>query len=261
MKRVLIVCEAAGDFRIATALCERTLREEGPEWFRDYFEQFPEHVLAWSGLAANEPFLAWKRLDEVRSALGVRPPLGRFTGESGAADALAARTALAIARHLKRGKPPIMIDAVLLVRDLDDQLERRRGLGQARSEAQHLDPDMAVLVGAAFPEIEAWLIEGFEPLSKAEEEIITELRKQLGFDPRFNSSLLTAKHDHDRKSCKRVLHVLTRGEERRKEECYRTTPLELLRERGHASGLSRMLEEAAGILMPLCSVTGVSSPE
>jgi hypothetical protein len=186
MRCVLVVCEAPGDFRIATALCERTLREEGPAWFRDHFETCPKHVLAWKGLAADTPFLPWKRLGEVRAALGVRPPLGRFAGTSGAADALAARTALAIARHVHRGNPATPIDAVLLVRDMDDQPDRRRGLGQARDEAMSIEPDMPVLVGAASPEIEAWLIEGFDPISKEEQDLLAELRQELGFDPRFN---------------------------------------------------------------------------
>jgi hypothetical protein len=261
VKRILVVCEAAGDFRIATALCERVLREEGPQWLVDYFEHSPEHVLQWGAITANEPFVPWKRLSELRSKLGVRPPLGHFAGEPGAPDALAARTALAIARHLQRRKPPVQIDAVILVRDMDDQPERLTGLGQARDEAKTFAPDMPVLIGAASPEIEAWLIEGFEPLSKEEEALIAELRQQLGFDPRFTTSALKAKHDHDHKGCKRVLNAVTGGEHERKEQCYRTTSLGVLRERGQESGLTRMLEEIAGILLPLCADTGAPSQQ
>lgn len=261
MRHVLVVCEARGDFQIATTLCERTLREEGPEWLREYFGHSAEHVLAWSGADASQPFIPWKRLGELRTSLGVRPPLGHFARVPGAADAVAARTALAIARHLKRRKPPLQIDAVLLVRDLDDQPERRTGLEQARDEARHHDPDMTVLVGAAFPEIEAWLIEGFEPLSREEENLVAKLRQELGFDPRFKTSVLTAKHDHDPRGCKAVLKTLTCGDHERKEQCYRTTPLELLRQRGHASGLTQMLDEAARLLPPLCIAMSAPAPE
>jgi hypothetical protein len=256
MKRILVVCEARGDFRIASTLCERVLRENGPQWFLDYFEHSPEHVLAWSGADASEQFISWKRLDALRTALGVRPPRGHFAREPGSADAVAARTALAIARHLKRSKAPLPIDVVLLVRDLDDQPERRRGLGQARDEAKELDPSMPVILGAAYPEIEAWLIEGFEPLTREEENLVAELRQELGFDPRFKASTLTAKHDNDRRGCKRVLSVLVRGEHERKERCYSTTPLDVLRARGHTSGLTLMLDEVAAILLPLCASAG-----
>src|SRR5262245_31038275 len=136
MKRVLVVCEAPGDFLIATTLCERALREGGPDWFRDYFGHSPEHVLSWGGAGAGEPFILWRHLGALRATLGVRPPLGHFARTPGAPDSLAARTALAIARHLKRKKPPFLIDAVLLVRDLDDQPQRRTGLEQAREEAK-----------------------------------------------------------------------------------------------------------------------------
>lgn len=260
MKRVLVVCEDPSDFRIVKTLCERALREEAAEWLRDYFEQFPEHVLVWTGARADEPCALWRQLDELRSTFEVKPPLGRFAGERGAMDALAARTALAIARHLKRQKSPL-VDAVILMRDMDDQPERRKGLEQAREEARGHDPDMPVLVGAALPKIEAWLIEGFEPLSKEEEELVAEVRQEIGFDPRLYASDLTAKHDHDKKSCKRVLAVLTRSEPERKEQCVRATPLPVLRQRGQASGLDRLLGEIVTTLLPLCEAAGATAPK
>lgn len=255
MRVVLVVCEAPGDFQITSALCERVLQEEGPEWFRDLFEQCPESFLVWRGPDGDAPYLLWKHIHEVRTALGVRPPLGHFAGRPAAADALAGRNALAIARHLRRARPPLRVDAVLLVRDMDDQPARREGLEQARDEATEIDPTMAVLIAAAFPEIEAWLIEGFEPLSKEEEALIARLRRELGFDPRNNTSALTAKHDHDRKSCKRVLGVLTQDDRQRKEQCYRLVPLATLRDRGQSSGLARALAEIASVLLPLCAET------
>ncbi len=252
MRHVLVVCEARGDFEVATALCERVLRERGPDWHREYMEHSFEHVLAWVGTDATRPFLRWRDLASVRAALGVRPPLGRFSGERGAPDALAARTALAIARHLRGARPPQRIDAVVLVRDLDDQPERRDGLEQARTEARGHVPEMPVLIGAAFPEIEAWLIEGFEPESKEEESLLAQLRQEIGFDPRMRTSALAAKHDHDRKGCKRVLRVLTQASADRTERCIRETPLDVLTERGVASGLAQLLAEAESVLLPLC---------
>lgn len=252
MRRLLVICEARRDFDVASTLCERVLRERGPDWHRDYMEHSSAHLLEWTGTDATQPFLRWKDLASVRTALGVRPPLGRFSGERGAPDALAARTALAIARHLQRAKPAQPIDAVVLVRDLDDQPERRDGLEQARIEARVHAPQMPVLVGAAFPEIEAWLIEGFDPKSREEEALLAQLRQDLGFDPRSSTSSLTAKHDHDRKGCKRVLKVLTQGSPDRAERCFREAPLDMLTNRGGASGLARLLSEAETILLPLC---------
>src|SRR5262249_10113996 len=148
-------------------LVERTIHEHAPPWQREHLESFLNVERTWIGAGTGDSFVRWKRVDRVKQELGVRPPLGHFKRQPARMDAVAARTALAIARHLKRRGTPV--DAVLLVRDMDDQPERRDGLAQARHEAMEIDPAMPVVIGAADPEREAWLLAGFDPESPDEQ--------------------------------------------------------------------------------------------
>lgn len=258
MRCLLTFCEAEGDFLVSSCLVDRTLRETGPEWLREHLESYIDQTRKWIGAAEGHTFVLWKKVDAVKSKLGVRPPVGRFSPnrEPAKVNALAARTALAIARHMRREGEPV--DAVLLIRDMDDQPERSAGLRQARDEVAVTEPSMPVVVGAANPELEAWILAGFEPSSDAERERFASVRSELGFDPRSRAAELTAKHDDDKRSSKRVLKALTKEDMERRERCYRTTPLAVLAERGEATGLRAFLDEVASEILPL--FTGAPSP-
>ena len=131
--------------------------------------------------------------------------------------------------------------AILLIRDQDNQPERREGLEQARREAKLPLP---VVVGLAVVERECWVISGFDPLDEAEESRLAAERQTLGFDPRMRSEELTAcKNDLARRSPKRVLRVLCGGEHDRERRCWRETLIETLRDRGAMNGLGAFLDE------------------
>ena len=92
---------------------------------------------------------------------------------------------------------------VLLIRDQDDQPERRAGLEQARRQENGRLP---IVVGLAVVERECWVISGFDPRDEVETSRLAAERQTLGFDPRVRSHELTAcKDDHAQRSPKRVL--------------------------------------------------------
>lgn len=240
-KCFLMVCEAEGDFETASGLADRVFEERGPAWLRELLEHRPlaEHR-AWVGPDATASFVAWHDLRRVRGALGLRPSVGRFDGAPGARMAVAGRDALAVARELG-------VDAAWLVHD-DDGVEVRPGLEQARATEVFRRP---IVLGVPKHEMEAWLLNGFEPASEEERGLVAQVRREVGFDPLVEAHRLDAKHDHDKRSAKRVLEALTRGDRDRRERCSAEPSLERLAARGQESGLASYLEEVETRALPL----------
>ncbi len=115
-----VVYEARADFQIATELADRVL-VESVDWLDDEIlesQRFWEHQ-------AGETALAWRSIRTAATNLGIRAS-GHFDGQPGKADALAARRAIRVLRH----KFPDLA-GVILIRDQDDQPNRRAGLEQA----------------------------------------------------------------------------------------------------------------------------------
>lgn len=240
-------CEARADFEIAADLVDRILRERGPAWVGDLLDTAPQEVRAWRGDGAGRAFFVLRDLVKHVDALAVRVPHGHFDGRPGAADALMGRTAFAIVRTLvKRGED---IDAVLVIRDMDDQPERETGLGQARTEAQAWAA-FEVVLGCAHAKREAWVLCGFEPENEDEHARLAVLRQELGFQPHEHAHQLDAKDEQARRSAKRVLRELTGNNQEREQRCWQNTPLDALRARGGMTGLSAYLEELAQLLVP-----------
>lgn len=130
MTTVIAVCEAPFDFDLAKTLTERTVREAKPT-----------QSLVW--VAVKERlFIKWSDLTKVMRDLRVKPRQGHFDGKPGKPDAAAARNALHVVREWSKANPT---DVVILLRDADDQPERRTGLEQAR----HTKPlDATVIISS-----------------------------------------------------------------------------------------------------------------
>lgn len=145
---------------------------------------------------------------------------------------------------MDRPEPP---DAVVLLRDDDNQKERRDGLEQARKES---NVDVPIVIGLAHTKRECWVLAGFEPRSVEEEQHLAAVRKQIGFDPTAHAERLAAKHDSDTHSAKRILGVLTEGDKDRETQCWQITELDTLKTRGENSGLKSYLVEVEETLVP-----------
>lgn len=246
--RLVVFCEAVADFQIAADLVDGVLRHNGPDWVADVLDAAPEGIRSWRGDGRGNSFFALHQLTKHVEQLAIRVPHGYFDGRPGAADAVMARTALSIVRHfVKHGE---VIDAVLLVRDMDDQPERETGLGQARAEAGSW-ATFKIILGCANPMREAWVLCGFDPETDEERVRLEELRQELGFQPHEHAHQLNARDEHAKRSAKRCLRLLTGDDRDREERCWRYTALDKLRARGTVTGLSNYLDEIRQYLAPL----------
>ncbi|MGG6265263.1 hypothetical protein ACQ4M3_13635 [Leptolyngbya sp. AN03gr2] len=166
------------------------------------------------------------------------------------ADGAAAMKILNLVRVLQRNRS---IKAVIFIRDLDHQSERREGIEQARSEHVDRQPKLEIIIGAANRMREAWVLNGFVA-SQTEILTLEEIKAQLNFDPceephklRSNSWEIV-----DRvRNPKVVLEKLTGGNYSREQQCWEETSLELLRTRGQETELTAYLQEIEQRLIPV----------
>jgi hypothetical protein len=227
-RRFVVVYEAPADFQLATELADRVLREK-----IDWLE---EHLLdtqrVWVKDESGTPF-KWSSLRDWADRCGVRVH-GHFGDQPGEPDAKMARRAIVLVRKVLGD-----VNAIVLVRDLDDQPNREIGLQQA---VTHAGEGIPIVIGAANAERESWVLSGFFPATEAEENTLQQARQDLGFNPVEQPQLLTAvKNDQAKKSPKRILNLLIAGDRDREAACWRDTPLDRLRERGSGNGLRRYL--------------------
>jgi hypothetical protein len=237
--RFAVVHEADADFRMATELADRVLLE-AIDWL-------DEHLLGdqreWQRQSAGGERLTWTSIKQLARQTGVRVH-GHFEGEPGLPDAAAARRAILFLLRTMTD-----LNAIVLIRDQDDQPERRAGLEQARGQDRS---GISIVVGLAIVERECWVVTGFEPQNEGESSRLEIERRTLGFDPRLRSHDLTAcKNDTATHSPKRVLRQLSGGDPDRERRCWTEVPLQTLRERGGANGLAAYLHEVRDRLGPV----------
>jgi hypothetical protein len=237
-----VVCEAAADFRTATGLVERIIREQ-VDWVDQHLL---DNCPLWRGTDEARPYLLWSEVPKLAEEAGIPPIRGNFDGRPAEPDA---RTALRALRLLKLKNAGRQLDGVLLIRDDDRDTRRRTGLEQGR-DAEHELRDR-VVIGLAHCKRECWVLAGFDPAHPDEEDRLAAVRAELGFDPRIGAHQLTAKHDADRRSAKRVLGVLTQDDADREEFCWKEAPLATLRERGRETGLVEFLDEVSSRIVPV----------
>ncbi len=240
--RFVVIGEARADFTTATELADRVLLEQ-VDWLE---ESTLSHQRQWVGDMPSGSRLTWKSIYGRAKEIGIKVH-GHFAGEPGLPDAQAARRAIAYVRH--ELSP---IDAIVLIRDADDQPERRAGLEQARIADS---AKCAIVIGIAIIERESWVVSGFQAQNAAETERLLAETQNLGWDPCLKSHALTAgKDDGALRSPKRVLTSLVGTDGERQRACWMDTPLQTLRERGTENGLANYLAEIANRLVPL--ITG-----
>ncbi len=241
----LVVCEARADFDIASDLADRVICEQ-IDWID---ETLLPSLREWWEAEPGRTFVRWTELDRLATAHGFRlRPRSRFSGEPGAADAAAADRALQLATFLKLDQP---IAAVLLIRDSDDQDERRKGFLQARVPATGTSWPIAIAIGLAHPKREAWVLAGFEPRDATEQSRLTQLRQDLGHDPCTASDRITARTPGSKRDIKRVLTTLTADDITREPPCWQTTTLARLKQHGQSNGLAAYLAEVETHIIPV----------
>jgi hypothetical protein len=234
----VVVAEARADFRTAADLADRVLCRD-VDWIS---EEVLDDFRSWRGLDDSSPFLSWRQAAEVARAERIRVH-GHFGEEPGEPDAQAARRALRLL-ELRGGQ----LDGSFLIRDDDRQVERRKGLEQARKQSTLSCP---IVIGLAHLKRECWVLGGFDPTTDAEQERLSSIADELGFDPRQEPHRLTAKEDKEVRSAKRVLRRLTADNPEREADCWLKAPLATLQSRGQQTGLAEYLEEVKVRIVPL----------
>jgi hypothetical protein len=196
-----VVHEAVADFETATELADRGLCE-AIDWLD---EDLLAHQRTWLGETVAGNRLTWKGIRQLAHEAGIRAH-GHFDGEPALPDAAAARRAILFLRQELSA-----LDAIVLIRDQDDEPERRHGLEQARNQDHG---EIVIVVGLAVVERECWVISGYDPQNEVESARLEAERTRLGFDPQTRSHEMTAcKNDLAKRSPKRVLRELS-GDDR-----------------------------------------------
>jgi hypothetical protein len=242
----IVIVESGADSRTATKLAERVLKEKF-DWLDDDILQ---HCFQWTGLEEGTEFSCWrditKIIDNAKSQIKYKP--SRFIGHHSKsvplkADGAASIKVLNLVRFLQRIR---QIKAVIFIRDLDNQPERKEGIEQARSEHINKTPKLEIIIGAADPKREAWVLNGFIPSNQQEKQIIEEIKNKLSFDPSIESHRLraTSEKEPERiRNVKVVVEQLTGNDMEREKQCWEETNLKHLRERGVDTGLTDYIQE------------------
>lgn len=148
------------------------------------------------------------------------------------------------------------IKAILFIRDLDNQPERREGLEQARSRDLNKSPKLEIVIGTANGKREAWVLNGFIALNKEEQRILEEIKTDLKFDPCLESHRLrsTSNQEPERiRNPKFIVEKLTGEDWERERQCWEETDLQILRERGVKTGLTDYMKEIGARLVAIVS--------
>ena len=235
---LVVVCEARADFHTSSELADRIFCER-IDWIE---AEMLEAYRTYESRANDQPFLTWKEIKSISREAGIRPR-GFIEGQQPNLDARQAQRAI---RLIEAIWPTV--GGIFLIRDDDRQTNRLSGLEQARNESSL---SARIVIGLAHTKRECWVLAGFEPSNDEEKALLAEARQELGFDPCLHADRLTAVHDHDKKSAKRVLGQLVGGDHDREAACWRHTGLDVLKERGQDTGLTRYLLEVEERLVPI----------
>jgi hypothetical protein len=242
----IVIVESGADARTATKLAERVLIEK-VDWLEDDTLQY---CFQWSGLEEGKGYSCWrdiiKIIDDAKSQIKYKP--ARFLGHDSKgvplkADGAASIKVLNLVRFLQKTRH---IKAVIFIRDLDYQPERKEGLEQARLEHINLTPKLEIVIGAADPKREAWVLNGFILSNQQEEKILEEIKTKLSFDPCLEAHRLRSNSETEPeriRNVKVVLGQLAGNDMEREKQCWEDTSLEVLRERGVYTGLTTYLQE------------------
>lgn len=251
MVEFVIVVESSADFRIASEIAQRIFVEK-IDWMD---ASHIAYVLKWCGVEEATDFTCWANVRAIYDQMkeqGIHLP--RYLGNSGKnrkADGAAALKVLNMVEQMKKVQNRT-IRAVVFIRDLDNQSERRSGLEQARQESAN--SSTVIVIGTADPKREAWVLNGFVPSDKNEKSIVADLQKELKFNPISQAHRLRESsfdEPHQVRNAKATLSKLTQDSTEREAQCWINTPLNLLRENGIHTGLTEYMVEVENRLVPL----------
>ena len=166
MIEIVVIAEAKPDQQIGCTLVDRVVTSKAPDWWD---AETLEQARSWMGLEPSSPFTQWCRLKAV---VNENEKIGRklrYIGHSARSQAnetdgfdyAAGKKAIQFCRLSSDREH---ISHFLLVRDLDNQPERKDSLIRLKREMSELG--IFVTLALADPDREAWIISGFCPSNK-----------------------------------------------------------------------------------------------
>jgi hypothetical protein len=249
MPEFIVIVESRADAEISTKLAERVLLEK-VEWLEP---DTLDHLIQWSGLELGTEHSCWKNISDIIEHFSneFKFPRIRSNGKlktDGKAASKVMKLISFLQYKLKRD-----IKAVIFIRDLDNQPERRQHLAQARSEYNR---QLEIVIGTADRMREAWVLNGFMPLNPKEEKILKEITKRLTFNPCTEAHRLRSTSS-DERDPKVIVEKLTDSDISREQQCWEETSLEILLSRGKSTGLKNYLDEVEKRLVPVIAELNV----
>jgi hypothetical protein len=187
MIEFVVIVESNADARTATKLADRILVQK-IDWLDP---EMLQHLYQWSGLEAGTDNSYWKNIDDITKRLAdqFKFPTIRFNGKF-KSDGQSANKIIKLISFLQY-KQKREIKAVIFIRDLDNQPERRKYIEQVRSEQINQLPKLEIIIGTADRMREAWVLNGFILSNQEEKQILQKIATELG----CISLLKRAKHD------------------------------------------------------------------
>jgi hypothetical protein len=172
MIEVIVLAEAKSDHEMACGLADRVVLENPPDWWDTDLGLHSQSLAAarqWIGLEKNTSFTVWARIKGLAAEAQKQGRLPRFLGHpaggSPGFDYATARKALLLCDLFR---PTNLVRHVLMVRDMDNQPDRRGGLEKLRHDSGSCH--FVLTLALPCPNREAWLVAGFTPLTKQESE-------------------------------------------------------------------------------------------
>lgn len=248
MLEIVVFAESQSDQRDICGIADRILLAHSPDdWDERENVASPElaRCRSWVGLDDGETFFDLHRYKE-RAGRNPRHFARRPDGESGGYDYALIRIALQLCVEAAAKRPEIR--GLFLIRDMDAQAEARTTSAEDAKAAG--SDEFTMIFARPDPCKEAWLLHGFIAKGRAEENRLTEAKKELHFDPTTEADRLRATNEGELRNSKRVLKFLTADADARRDECWEKTPLRKLWERGARTGLSTFCEQIETVLLP-----------
>ncbi|WP_445244786.1 hypothetical protein [Microcoleus sp. OTE_8_concoct_300] len=250
MIEFVVIVESSADARTATKLADRLLVDK-VDWLEP---EMLQHLFPWSGLEAGTENSCWKNIDDITKRFSEKfkfPTIrsnGRFKSDGQSANKI--MKLISFLQHKQKRD----IKAVIFMRDLDNQPQRREHIEQARLEQIDPQPKLAIIIGTPDRMREAWVLNGFIPFNQQEKQILQEITTELTFNPCEESHRLRSNswEEPDRlRNPKVVVEKLTGGKMEREKQCWEETSLEYLRKNGVHTGLTAYIDEIEERLIPI----------
>jgi hypothetical protein len=251
---IIIIVEAYADYKIATDIAEKVIREYVPDRLLKIIDSKPEDVFSWSGIKSGTSYSCWADIKKILNDLeqdGYHFP--RILGHNKQIDFDYASGKKVLNAINAINNNSRNIPAVVFIRDADNQSDKRKQSLNELKDDKTIE-NIQVIIGFAIPKREAWVLNGFEPQNKKERHLLENYTKCLNFNPCIEAHRLRGKISQpgtENRDIKHILQVLVEDNHCREEQCWQVTSLDKLYKNGQQTGLSDFIDDIRNVLLPI----------